>query len=195
MIIPPLKKSYKGQAVLNLPGFEIKDGSILAVCGQNGCGKSTLGKLLAGIIKDDSGKTAIPGISTGYMTQTSFPFNLSVLSNLMQNADKSLTKEENKEKALALLKALGIDSLKDKNAKKLSGGETEKMSLARLLMKDYDLLILDEPTAAMDTASIPLAEQLVKNYHERTGCTVILITHSPGQAERMADEIKILEKI
>lgn len=59
------------------------------------------------------------------------------------------------------------------------------MALARILMKDYDLLILDEPTASMDQASIPAAEKMISEYRERTGCTVLLITHSSEQAQRI----------
>jgi len=194
MLIPALKKTYKGQVALDIPEFEIKDGSILAICGQNGCGKSTLGKLLAGIVKDDSNKTVDLGISVGYMTQSAYPFHLSVLNNLLQNSDSSTTRSENKERALALLEYIGIADLKNKNAKKLSGGETEKMALCRLLMKKYDLIVLDEPTAAMDAASVPLAEKLILNYSEKTGATIILITHSIEQAKRLANEIITIEK-
>ena len=67
-------------------------------------------------------------------------------------------------------------------AHKLSGGETARMALARLLMRDRQLLIVDEPTAAMDMESVTLAERLLAEYREKTGCTLLLATHSLRQA-------------
>ena len=80
------------------------------------------------------------------------------------------------------------------NAHKLSGSETAKMALARVLMKPCDYLILDEPCAAMDVQSTLKTEELVKAYCEKHGCAVILITHSLKQAERIADEVLYFEE-
>ena len=189
MIIPAMKKTYKGQLVLDFPETEIRDGSIVAIRGENGSGKTTLAKLLAGIEKNDEGKHPNTGKTTGYLTQTPYAFKLSVKNNLLQNADKSLSREENKQRADKLIKALGIEQLSGKNAQKLSGGETARMSLARLLMKKYELLILDEPTAAVDVASVEKVEQTILDYHEETGCTILIITHSEEQADRLAERV------
>ena len=91
------------------------------------------------------------------------------------------------------MKKLKIDHLAGSKAKTLSGGETAKMALARIMMKDYDVLILDEPTAAMDRDSALLAEELIMDYKEKTGATVILITHSLEQAKRVSDQILQIE--
>ena len=91
------------------------------------------------------------------------------------------------------MKKLKIEHLAESKAKTLSGGETAKMALARIMMKDYEVLILDEPTAAMDRDSVLLAEELIIDYKERTGVTVILITHSLEQAKRISDEILQIE--
>lgn len=190
MILPALKKTYQGQVVLDIPSIEIKDGSIVAVCGQNGSGKSTLAKILAGIEKPDSSETVFTkGLSVGYLPQQNYAFHMSVRSNLLLNKDPQKTKQENVTQAEKLLQQIGLKGMAKKNAKKLSGGETQKMALARLLMKPYHLLILDEPTASMDTASVPTAEAIIKDYQSRTGCTILIITHSPEQAARLADHI------
>ena len=208
MILPALKKTYQGQVVLDIPSMEIADGSITAICGQNGSGKSTLAKILAGIEKPDSaGKAEIssrsseaanPDVSAtarsvGYLPQQSYAFHMSITSNLMLNKDSKKTKQENLAQAQQLLKEIGLESMAKKNAKKLSGGETQKMALARLLMKSYDMIILDEPTASMDTASIPTAEKMICDYQHRTGCTILIITHSPEQAQRLASHTIHLE--
>ena len=194
MILPALKKTYQGQLVLDIPSMEIADGSITAICGQNGSGKSTLAKILAGIEKPDDGTvTSATAKSVGYLPQQSYAFHMSITSNLMLNKDPKKTKQENLAHAQQLLKEIGLESMAKKNAKKLSGGETQKMALARLLMKSYDMIILDEPTASMDTASIPTAEKMICDYQRRTGCTILIITHSPEQAQRLASHTIRLE--
>ncbi len=193
MILPPLKKTYQDRIVLDLPEMELPEGKVIAVFGHNGSGKSTFGKILAGIIPADE-KVRIPEeYRVGYMSQTALPFLLSVKKNLMLNADRGKSKQENEARAMELLSFLGLEAYAGKNAKKLSGGETQRMALARILMKPYDLLILDEPTASLDREGIPLAEELIRRYHEETEGTILLITHSKEQAERMAGETLYLE--
>ena len=194
MIIPALKKTYRDKTVLDIPETAIRDGSITAVCGRNGSGKSTLARILAGVIKDDSGTSLALSGHTGYMCQASLPFRLSVRKNLLLNADKNCSKEENQQRANRLLEEIGLQEYAKKNAARLSGGQTQRMALARVLMKSYDLLILDEPTASMDQAAIPAAEKLILDYQKRTGCTILLITHSPEQAERLADQVLLLDE-
>ena len=92
------------------------------------------------------------------------------------------------------LKAFGLDGLARQSAKGLSGGETARLALARLLLKDYPFLILDEPTAAMDVAATLLAEELLLQYQARTGCTVLLVTHSLTQARRLAGQVLFLRE-
>ena len=200
MILPALKKTFQGQVVLDIPSIEITDGSIVAICGQNGSGKSTLAKILAGIEKPDTAVSsgALPHSASakctvGYLPQQSYAFHMSVRSNILLNKDPKKTAQENAAQARTLLQKIGLESMAKKNAKKLSGGESQKMALARLLMKPYDLLILDEPTASMDTSSLPTAEALIRDYQSRTGCTILIITHSPEQAQRLASQIIRLE--
>ena len=97
-------------------------------------------------------------------------------------------------RAAELMKALGIDTLARQSAKKLSGGETARMALCRILMGRYDLLILDEPTAAMDMESTLAAEDLIRETCDRQGCAVLLITHSIQQARRVADRVIVFDQ-
>jgi len=180
MIISNLKKTYNGRLVLNIDSLELAEGKIHAVVGTNGSGKSTLSKLCAGIIKGDSGYVKC-GAKIGYLPQKSYAFRMSTRKNLRING-------KDEAKAGKLLDTLKMTELESAKANKLSGGETARMALARLLMRDYELLILDEPTAAMDIESTLISEKLVREYRDRTGCTVLLITHSIAQAERLADE-------
>lgn len=188
MIFKELKKTYDGKCVLNIPEFSLESGKIYAVIGANGSGKSTIAKLISGSVKADGGYIKCPDVRIGYMPQKSYAFKMSLRKNLRINsAEKNSAERED-----MLMDALKIAPLADAKAKKLSGGETARMALARLLVNDYELLILDEPTAAMDMESTLLAEKLITDYREKNGCAVFLITHSLSQAMRIADYVLFL---
>ena len=180
-------KSYGKRVVLSLPELDLPRGEITAIIGPNGSGKSTLAKVLAGIERTDNNRSILPGVSVGYLPQKSFPFRMSTEKNILQNGNDPA-------RARALMKELGIDALAGQSAKKLSGGETARMALCRILMKRYELLILDEPTAAMDMESTLAAEGLIRKSCTETGCAVLLITHSISQARRIADRVIVLHQ-
>ena len=175
-----IRKTYKGRLVLDMPSLGLEGGKVYSIVGANGSGKSTFAKILAGIVDADEGVGALADV--GYMAQKSYAFNMSLEKNILING-------EDKERCKKLMEALNIFHLASNKAKTLSGGETAKMALARIMMKDYKVLILDEPTAAMDRESVSLAEELIKEYCKQTQCVIILITHSLEQAKRMSDEI------
>ena len=165
----PFTKSYGGATVLTMPSVELKPGTVTAVIGANGSGKSTLAKVLAGLEPADKKTRAELEARVGYLPQKSFAFRMSLRRNIALNGADA-------KRAAQLTEALGLSSLLKRSAKRLSGGETAKMALARLLMADYDVLILDEPTAAMDMESTLAAEQLITGACAETGCAVLLIT-------------------
>ena len=180
-------KTYGKRTVLELPELTLPEGQITAVIGPNGSGKSTFAKVLAGIERADDKKPILSGASVGYLPQKSFPFRMSTERNILTNGNDPA-------RAAALMKTLSIDALAKQSAKKLSGGETARMALCRILMNRYDLLILDEPTAAMDMESTLAAEDLIRETCRETGCAVLLITHSISQARRIADRVLVLQQ-
>ena len=185
MKIEAFTKTYGKKTVLRFPGLELHPGQITAVIGANGSGKSTLAKVLAGIEPSDRRVPPLTGVSIGYLPQKSYGFHMSVRANLLLNGgDKAL--------AARRMEALKIGELQKARADRLSGGETARMALARLLMRSYDLLVLDEPTAAMDRESTLLAERLVQEYVRETNCALLLVTHSLQQARRMAQQVVFL---
>ena len=186
MKIEAFSKTYEGVTVLDFPGMELEKGKIYGVIGANGSGKSTFAKILAGILPADKRGRFLQA-KVGYMPQKNYAFRMSTKANILMNG-----KEENR--AEELMDALQIRHLKHKRADRLSGGETARMALARLMMGSYDLVILDEPTAAMDIETTTLSEELVADYVRQTGCTLILVTHSLQQARRLADEVLFFQK-
>lgn len=187
MKILPFSKTYSDVTVLDFPGIELQPGKIYAVVGANGSGKSTFGKILAGVLSPDRRQCLHDADSVGYMPQKNFAFRMSTQRNIW------LAAKEYK-RANYLMDRLQIGHLALKRADKLSGGETARMALARLMMRSYTLVILDEPTAAMDVETTALAEALIREYVQQTDCALILVTHSLQQARRMADEVLYFHK-
>ena len=187
MKILPFSKTYEKRKVLDFPGLELQPGTIYAVIGANGSGKSTFAKILSGSLQADRKGSYLDAGSVGYMPQKNFAFRMSTRANILLNG-------KDEARANSLMAAIQLEHLAEKRADKLSGGETARMALVRLMMKRYDLVILDEPTAAMDMETTLLSENLIQDYVRETGCAMILVTHSLQQARRVADQVLYFHK-
>ena len=182
MILSACSKTYGKRVVLRCPELVFEPGRICAVIGPNGSGKSTYAQIAAGVLLPDSGEKISGGAGVvRYMPQKSFPFRMTVEKNIRLFGGE-------KRRADELMELLHLSGVKDHRAKALSGGETAKLSLARVLMHRCDLLILDEPTSAMDMESAIAAEKLIDGYRRECGCAVLMVTHDLSQARRMADD-------
>lgn len=190
MQVKSLVKHYNTEFTLNFPAYEFVPGARYAILGANGSGKSTLAKLLAGVLPADDGLLR-PGCSVGYMPQKSMGFRLSVEQNLWLAAPKDAGGET---RVQTLLDELDLRRLARRDGGRLSGGETARLALARVLARTWDILILDEPTAAMDVSSALLAEDAILRYQQETNCTLLLITHSIAQAGRIAEQALFLHE-
>ena len=187
MKLLPFSKTYESRTVLDFPGMELEPGKIYAIIGANGSGKSTFIRILAGILPADKrGKFTDSG-TIGYMPQKNYAFRMTTKANILL-----VGKDE--ARAARLMDAIQLRHLENKRADKLSGGETARMALVRLMMKPYDLVLLDEPTAAMDMETTLLSEDLIAAYVRETGCALILVTHSLQQARRIADAVWYFHK-
>ena len=187
MKIASFSKTYEGRTVLDFPGMELQTGKIYAIIGANGSGKSTFAKILAGVQKADRKGSFLDTASVGYMPQRNYAYRMSTKANILLNGKDTARAE-------ALMDAIQIGHLASKRADRLSGGETARMALVRLMMQSYDLVLLDEPTAAMDMETTLLSEKLIADYVKETNCSLILVTHSLQQARRIADEVWYFHK-
>ena len=187
MKIHAFSKTYEGRTVLDFPGTELEPGRICAVIGANGSGKSTFAKILSGVLKPDRRGPLSDAKSVGFMPQKNYAFRMTTKANILLNGPDEA-------RADRLMEAIQLTELSSKRADKLSGGETARMALVRLMMRAYDLVILDEPTAAMDMETTLLSEKLIVEYVRETGCALILVTHSLQQARRIADEVWYFHK-
>ena len=191
------KKTYD-RTVLDV-NIELEEHKIYALIGANGSGKSTLLKSLSSIVNvDDDSIIDIPFKKNDiyYMPQMPYSFDLSVYSNIKLGIPTNYSVGQKiycKYRIDTMLKDIDLFRLKKANASTLSGGEKQKMALVRSLVINHDLLLLDEPTSAMDINATLQAEELIKKYKEEFNGTIILATHSIKQAQRLADTVLFLD--
>ncbi len=183
--IKKLKKCYGERTVLDIDELKIADGECVAFAGPNGSGKTTLLRILAGLLKKSEGSISVPE-KVLYMPQQSYAFRGDLIKNI------TLGVAADKQKAAELLEKLELSHLTDKKASSLSGGELQRLSLCRILVRNCDLLLLDEPTSACDAVGAELVINAIKDYRQESGCTVLMSTHSPALAVKAADRLTVL---
>lgn len=183
-----IKKTYGERTVVDVESITFNKGETVAIVGPNGSGKSTLLKIIADTIKADAGEIKIDG-KLLYLPQQSIPFRKSVRKNILY----SMVCSDNKDiRCDEVLSKLGLSHLADKNAKGLSGGEAQRLALGRVLVNGSDFLLLDEPSSAADIEGTEIIEKAITDYKNKTGCGVIMTTHSPVQALKLAERVIML---
>jgi len=195
-----LVKTFEGGRIRALNGvnLEVSEGEFMAIMGPSGCGKSTLLHVLGGLESSTSGEVLVDGIDLckvknldsfrarkiGFIFQL---HNLIPVLTARENVqmpmlELKLSSKERNEKAEKLLRSVGLEDRMDFLISKLSGGQRQKVAIARALANDPRILLVDEPTGNLDSASgheiIQIFERLNKD-----GRTILLVTHDKGIAE------------
>ena len=199
-----LSLGYEKQIVINNISFEVNNKDFILVIGSNGAGKSTLIKGILGIIKPISGEIIYDSETKnhiGYMPQETkvdrnFPASVMeiVLSGLINKMGRRpFYNKEDKKKAREALKILKIENLEKKIFSELSGGQRQKVLLARSLCATTNLLILDEPSNNLDQESKVEFYSTLKHLNEGHGITIIMITHDITRDREAFIGNKVLE--
>jgi zinc transport system ATP-binding protein len=195
---------YDKEWILEDINLELEDGEFLAIIGPNGGGKTTLLKLILGFLKPDKGEIKIYGKSPiearhliGYVPQyTTFSLDIpiTVFDIVLQgklSKGKFFYSKEDKQKALKMLEKLNIVHLKDKKIKDLSGGQRQKVLIARALVTEPKILIMDEPTSAIDIKG----QKEILDLIESLDITRIVVSHDVKILFKEVDKIAYINKI
>jgi len=187
-----------GKTILDDVSFFIPKGEFLCLCGPNGAGKSTLLKTILGLVKPKTGTVQIFG-RVGYVPQRKtfdrdFPATAAelIVANLRGKWPIHVSRDERK-KAIAVLERVGGAKLVDKNLSDLSGGEGQRVFLARALVTDPVLIILDEPTAGVDVQGRAEFLELLEEISRSDELAAILVTHNLAAVSRTAERIIYLD--
>ena len=196
-------KSPKGEAVHALKdiNFTLKKGELLTVLGPSGCGKTTLLNIAAGFLRPTSGKISLgeneingPGVERGMVFQQGALFEwLTVDENVnfglrMRNENKA----EIAKKVEEWLDIVGLKGFDNTPTYQLSGGMQQRVALARCLINDPDLILMDEPLGALDALTREKMQSLVLKIWKETGKTIILITHSVEEALLLGERLYVM---
>jgi len=190
---------YDSTFALKDCSFELEAGNFLGVFGENGTGKSTLLKSIAGLIKPNSGTVNFHGIKKndiGYMAQQTqvqkdFPasvYEVVLSGTLCRHTRFYFYGKNNKKLADKNLELLGIEQLKHKSFQELSGGQRQRVLLARMLCGEAKLFLLDEPMSGLDTASVKQMYDTLKDINS-LGATIIMVSHDIENTTSFCDKI------
>lgn len=180
-----------GVRVLDGVTLDIRAGRPTVLLGPNGSGKSTLLRLLMRLIEPTAGRiVADPGLRMALVFQKPVMLRRTVAANL-GFALRQAGEAADPDRLHALLDRVGLAGLAERPARRLSGGEQQRLALARALARSPDLLLLDEPTASLDPAQTRLVEGIITAVAAQ-GVKVVMSTHDLGQARRLAGEIAFL---
>ena len=176
--------------------FDVLPGEVVALVGPNGSGKTTLLRVLHGVIAHEgTRRVGRPGLRQAMVFQRPFLLRLSVWNNLrvaLWLADRRVPAHERHARAGEALGRAGLQALATRPARLLSGGEQQRLALARAWATRPELLLLDEPTASLDPDAKAAVEDLLRGF-AADGTTLVFSTHDLGQARRVATRIVHLD--
>jgi len=196
------KKNHSKTVALEDVSLSIKRGEFVSLLGPSGCGKSTLLNIIAGLEKETSGKVLVngapitgPGIDRIVVFQESglFPW-MTVLENVMYGLlIKKVPKNEAKERAMNWIQKVHLGKFADRSPHELSGGMKQRVAIARALVMDPEILLMDEPFAALDEQTRMVLHHELETLWRETGKTIIFVTHNIREAVVLSDRIVLMK--
>ena len=199
-----LYKQYRNTLAVKNINFKINKGAIIGLLGPNGCGKSTTIGMMLGLIKPTSGTVVINGQNIEN-NRTSLLEKMNFISPYVE-LPKKLTVEENlkvygrlygvknlKDKIYNLMKKLNLTQFITRKTGELSSGQKNRVSLAKALINDPEILLLDEPTASLDPDVGDYIREIIEDFAANKGTTILLASHNMNEVERLCDEVMMMK--
>jgi tungstate transport system ATP-binding protein len=201
-----LWKSFGDFNALQNVNLTIPQGKIIALLGPSGSGKTTLLRILAGLDTPTRGELFYGNTKLAANEQNSLRqkatlvfqksvfFNTTVYNNVAfgLNLTDQLTKEQISNKVSEALSLVRLEDFEKRRTKKMSGGEQQRVSLARALVLDRELLLLDEPTVNLDPKNVSIIEETIQRVNHEKNTTIVLATHNMFQAEAISEQVALL---
>lgn len=201
-----IAQSYGGQALFQHLDLTIPSGKFFTLLGPSGCGKTTLLRMLGGFVRPDSGHvlfgeeevTNVPvhrrGVGMVFQDYALFP-DRTVLANVCYGlAARGMSTAEAKAKALAMLARVGLEKFADRAPAALSGGQRQRVAMARALVIEPRLLLLDEPLSALDVKLRVELRSMIRELQTEAGITTVFVTHDQEEALAMSDLIAVMDR-
>ncbi len=202
--IRSISKAFGGRSILKNLSLSCDEGAQVVIIGESGSGKSTILRILAGLEEQDSGEIELNGkdISAfppgdrdlGFIFQNGNVYShLSVRQNLELAISNKNTGNDFISQTSHLMREFGIDHVLDQHASSLSGGENQRLSLVRALLRRPKMLLLDEPFSSLDSTNRRSARAFILKQLNVLGIGSLLVTHDPGDARDWGDQVFFLE--
>ncbi len=204
IIVDGLTKQFKNILAVKNISFKIGKGKIIGLLGPNGCGKSTTIGMMLGLIKPSSGTVIINGQNIEH-NRTDLLEKMNFISPYVE-LPKKLTVEENlkvygrlygvknlKDKISDLMEKLNLLDFKSRKTGELSSGQKNRVSLAKALINDPEILFLDEPTASLDPDVGDYIRGFIEDYASNKGATILLASHNMSEVERLCYEVLMMK--
>ena len=199
-----LNKQYRNTLAVKNINFKINKGAIIGLLGPNGCGKSTTIGMMLGLIKPTSGTVVINGQNIEN-NRTSLLEKMNFISPYAE-LPKKLTVEENlkvygrlygvknlKDRIYNVMKKLNLTQFITRKTGELSSGQKNRVSLAKALINDPEILLLDEPTASLDPDVGDYIREIIEDFAANKGTTILLASHNMNEVERLCDEVMMMK--
>ncbi|HHZ06733.1 MAG TPA: amino acid ABC transporter ATP-binding protein [Clostridiales bacterium] len=208
--IENLKKSFGDDNILNGITTDIKKGEVLVILGPSGCGKSTFLRCLNLLEKPNEGHIYLDGVDiTDHKTDINIQrqkimmvfqhFNLFPHKTILENLTiapiklKKMSPEKANEKAMALLKRVGLEEKANTYPKQLSGGQKQRVAICRALCMEPEVILFDEPTSALDPEMVGEVLDVMKEL-AKSGMTMVCVTHEMGFAKEVASRVVFIDE-
>ena len=201
-----ISKKYKDKEIIKNISFDIKEGELVCILGPSGCGKTTLLNIIGGFISDFSGDVLLSDeninnippekreIATVFQS-----YGLFTHKNVIDNVSYGLKllkidKNTRENRAKEMLEKVGLASYEKKKIKELSGGEQQRVAIARSMVLNPKLLLLDEPLSNLDVHLRDVMRKEIKKIQKQFGVTMIIVTHDQEDAFKLADRVIVINE-